>query len=286
MSAAILSALLRDPGDVADRCDRPQGLRELALTSLICLAAGAAAFGGVIGSFRGGAQIAFSALKLPFALLATLVVCVPAFHALVVGFGGRRSFSSVAALTLAAAARASLVLLACAPVLWLAVDRGLGYHASVLLAVCMYLTSGLAALGIILRGLESSIKALVTAAACGLVFFGVLGQTAWMLRPFFGRPSQSEIPFVRAREGSFADSIFTSSKSAVGIFERSRAVSHGARDDVHDKVLDETTRKSQYLAPPSALGADALGADALGGDALGVDGLDVDAQSTEQGLPQ
>lgn len=264
MSAAILSALLRDPGDVAERCDRPQGLRELAITSLVCLVAGAAAFGGVVGSFRGGAQIAFSALKLPFALLATLVVCVPAFHALVVGFGGRRSFSSVAALTLAAAARASLVLLACAPVLWLVVDRGLGYHASVLLAVLMYLTSGLAALGVILRGLEGSVKALLTAAACGIVFFGVLGQTAWMLRPFFGRPSQSEIPFVRAREGSFADSVFTSGKSAVGIFDRSRAISHGASADVRDSALHEPSLQApqyqapqhqapQYSAPPSAI---------------------------------
>ncbi|MGE0322037.1 MAG: hypothetical protein AB7K71_12505 [Polyangiaceae bacterium] len=245
MSAAILSALLRDPAEIADRCDRPEGLRELALTSVACLAVGAAVFGGVLGSFRGGAQIAFSALKLPMALFATLVVCVPAFHALVVGFGGRRSFSSVAALTLAAAARAALVLLACAPVLWLAVDRGLGYHASVLTAVVMYLTSGLAALGIIWRGLEGSWRALATAMTCGIVFFGVLGQTAWMLRPFFGRPSQDNVPFVRAREGTFADSVFTSSKSAVGIYGRSRALSHHASADWEEQAQ----REAQGLPP-------------------------------------
>ncbi len=253
MSAAILSALLRDPAEIADRCDRPEGLRDLALTSVGCLAVGAAVFGGVLGSFRGGAQIAFSALKLPVALFATLVVCVPAFHALVVGFGGRKSFSGVAALTLAAAARAALVLLACAPVLWLAVDRGLGYHASVMTAVLMYLTSGLAALGIIWRGLEGSWRALATAATCGIVFFGVLGQTAWMLRPFFGRPSQDSVPFVRAREGTFADSVFTSSKSAVGIYGRSRAMTEAARGDWEQQAERSmpVIRPAEQATPPT-----------------------------------
>ena len=220
MSAAIVTALLRDPAQVAARCERPEGLRELALTALGCLVLGAAVFGGVVGSFRGGAQIAFSAVKLPLALLVTLVVCAPAFHGLTLGFGGDARFRGIAALVLSASARAALVLLAFAPLLWLAVDLGLSYHASVLLASVMYLTSGLAALGIVLRGLGASLRAVLTVAAAGVVFFAVLGQTAWMLRPFFGRPSQTSVPFVRAREGSFADALRTSSKSAVGVYER------------------------------------------------------------------
>jgi hypothetical protein len=216
----IVASLLREPGEVAERCERPEGLRELALTSLVCLVAGAALFGAVVGSFRGGLQVGYSAVKLPFALLATLVVTVPAFFALAIGFGGRATFRTIAALALAASARGALVLVGCAPLLWLAVDRGLGYHASVVLAAAMYVASGLAALGIVLRGLPGSVRALATAAACGVVFFAVLGQTAWMLRPFFGRPAQTSIPFVRHREGSFADSVLRSSKSAAGIYER------------------------------------------------------------------
>jgi hypothetical protein len=216
----IVTDLLREPARVAERCDDTDELRDVAIASLACLIAGAALFGGVVGSFRGGLQIGYSALKLPLALLATLVVSVPAFFALSVGLGARTKFVGIAALSLASSARAALVLAGCAPVLWLAVDRGLGYHASVMVATGMYLASGLAALGIVLRGLGGSFRALVTAAACGVVFFAVLGQTAWMLRPFFGRPSQATIPFVRAREGSFADAISRSSRSARGIYDR------------------------------------------------------------------
>lgn len=219
MSADVLSSLLREPAEVAERCEKEDGLRELALWSLACLVVGAALFGGVLGSFRGGPQIAYSAVKLPLALLATLVATVPAFFAIAVSLGMRSRFVSVAALSLSASARGALVLSGAAPVLWLAVDRGLTYHQSVMLAVVMYLASGLAALGIVLRGLGGSVRALVTAAVCSVVFFGVLGQTAWMLRPFFGRPAQTTVPFIRAREGSFADAIARSTRSAAGIYD-------------------------------------------------------------------
>lgn len=221
MSADVLSALLREPAAVAERCQKEDDLRELALWSLICLALGAALFGGVVGSFRGGPQIAYSAIKLPIALLATLVASVPAFFAVAVTLGMRTRFTSIAALSLSASARGALVLAGAAPVLWLAVDRGLDYHRAVMLAVAVYAASGLAALGIVLRGLGGSVRALATAAVCAVVFFGVLGQTAWMLRPFFGRPSQATVPFIRAREGSFADAVARSSRSAAGIYDQS-----------------------------------------------------------------
>ena len=235
MSAAVVTALLRDPKEVAERCERSEGLGELALASIACLVVGAALFGGVLGSFRGGLQIGFSLIKLPLALLATLVVSVPAVFALNVGLGGRSSFRTIAALSLAASARASLVMAGSAPLLWLAVDRGLHYHQAVLLAAVVYLASGIAALGIVLRGLGGSLRAVVTAAACGLVFFAVLGQTAWMLRPFFGRPSQHSIPFVRAREGSFADALVQSSKSAMGLYESRAAL----RDSYESREVED-----------------------------------------------
>jgi hypothetical protein len=228
VSAPVITALLRDPKGIAQRCERSDGLGELALTSIACLVVGAALFGGVLGSFRGGLQIGFSLVKLPLALFTTLVVSVPAFFALTVGLGGRSSFRTIAALSLAASARAALVMAGSAPLLWLMVDRGLAYHQAVLLATVVYLAAGVAALGIALHGLGGSFRALATAGACGLVFLGVLGQTAWMLRPFFGRPSQQTIPFVRAREGSFADSLVRSSKSAMGIYESTDILRHAS----------------------------------------------------------
>src|SRR5262249_48556537 len=107
----------------------------------------------VVGSYRGGWQIAFAGLKIPLALLATLAVCAPAFHAVAAGVGRPWPFRSIVALAVAAAGRSSLCLLAFAPALWLAMSFRLGYHASALAAALAYGVAGLAALGILVRGL-------------------------------------------------------------------------------------------------------------------------------------
>ena len=74
MSAAVLSRLLRAPGEIAASCREDRDIRAISLTSLAAIALGAAAFGGVLGSFRGGAQIVYAAVKVPLSVMATLAL--------------------------------------------------------------------------------------------------------------------------------------------------------------------------------------------------------------------
>lgn len=219
MSAAVLNQLLRAPGDIAASCRRDQNIRAISLTSIGAIVAGAAAFGGVIGSFRGGAQIAYGAAKVPLAIMATLALCAPAFHALAAVLGRPWPMRSIISLALAAAARSSLVLLAFAPVLWLALDWGLSYHAAALLASFAYALAGLAALGVLVRGIGSGDGRILTALAFVGMFFAVGGQTAWILRPYLVRPRTENIPFLRAREGGFSDALVRTMRSAMGIYD-------------------------------------------------------------------
>ncbi|MEM9192561.1 MAG: hypothetical protein AAGF12_25525 [Myxococcota bacterium] len=214
----VVRLLLRDPEEVARRCREGEGLREVTLTSLLLIAVGAAVFGTVLGSHRGDLQLLYSGIKLPLAILATLVVCGPAFHAIAATLHRPWPMRTVIGLVLASAARSSLVLLAVAPLLWLAIDLGISYHAAVILAALGYAVSGVLALGVLVRGLEATRGRLLTAAACALVFFAVGGQTAWSLRPYLGRPAQAEVPFVRDREGTFADAVVVTAQSAFGFY--------------------------------------------------------------------
>jgi hypothetical protein len=223
MSATVLTRLLRSPADIAACCREDRDTRAIALTSLVAVVLGAAAFGGVIGSFRGGAQIAFAAVKIPLALVATLAVCAPAFHALAAGLGRPWPMRSIIALVLAAAGRSSLVLLALSPALWLLFDLGLDYHAAALAAAMAYAMAGLAAIGILIRGLGPGAGRAMTAVAFVGVFFAVGGQSSWILRPYLVRPRTEHVPFLRAREGGFADALRRSSRSAAGIYDRSSA---------------------------------------------------------------
>jgi hypothetical protein len=227
MSAEILARLLRSPGDIAAACrgDRApnatsaQGapdldVRTIAAASMTAIVVGGAAFGGVVGSFRGGSQIAFGAIKVPLAMLATLALCAPAFHAVAAVLGRPWPIRSIIALVLAAAGRASLLLLAFAPALWLILDFGLGYHKASLCASAAYGVAGLAAISILIRGLGDGHGRAATALAFLGIFFAIGGQTAWILRPYLGRPSAESIPFLRAREGSFSDAVVESAGSA------------------------------------------------------------------------
>lgn len=214
-----LGTLLRDPEGSARRCHEETDLRSLVLASLAAIGSGGVLFGAALGSSHGLRQTVYSGMKLPLALLAALLLCVPAFHAIAAGVGKSQPFRSVVALTLAATARAALVLMACAPLLWLGMDLLFDYHQSVVAAIACYLLAGTSALGLLLRGLQPGVRGWITAGAFVLVLLPVGGQTAWMLRPFLGRPSQSTVPLYRASEGSFADSAWESLKSSAGYHE-------------------------------------------------------------------
>jgi hypothetical protein len=221
MSAPVLGRLLRAPASIAAACREDREIREIAITSLLSIILGAAAFGGVIGSFRGGVQILYGAVKIPLVMMITLAICAPAFHAFAAGLGRAWPMRSIIALTLAAAGRSSLVLLAVSPALWLLFDLGIGYHTAALAAAFAYAIAGAAAVGILIRGLGAHAGRLLTACAFVGVFFAVGGQTSWILRPYLVRPRTEQIPFVRAREGSFADALLMSSRSARGIYKES-----------------------------------------------------------------
>jgi hypothetical protein len=226
--ASILGRLLRAPGDIASCCREDREVRDIARVSIASIVVGAAAFGAVIGSFRGGVQIFYGALKVPLAILATLAISAPAFHALAAALGRPWPMRSVVSLSLAAAGRSALLLLAFSPAVWLLFDWGLQYHGAAVLASVAYLVASLAAASVLVRGLGEGRGRLLTALGFVCVFFAVGGQMSWILRPYLVRPRTEGVPFLRAREGSFADAVLTSSRSMLGFYPQG-AIDDGAR---------------------------------------------------------
>jgi hypothetical protein len=229
-SMTILERLLRAPEKVAAQCLANEDPKPLFLAALTATLFGAATFGAVLATSRGGLQLAYSAAKVPLALLMTLSLLVSCLYALSRAFGRPLSFSATALLLLTATARASLVLLALSPVVWLAFDRGLAYHPGVLLAAGCYGLAGLSALRLLCHGLGADLRALVIIGSFGLVLLPTAGQTAWLMRPFLGRPAEAHVPFFRQRDSSFADAVYKSGFSSLGIYSRSQGVKETSRD--------------------------------------------------------
>ena len=219
MSARIVSDLLRSPQAIAEQSTQGRDLRSLALVSLGAIVLGGAAFGATVGGYRGGLQVLYAAIKVPAACLWTLTLCMSGYYAVANVFGTTLSMRAIAALTLASIARASLVLLACVPALWLMIDLGASYHTTALWASVAYGLSGLAALGVFLRALGNGRRRWLMAGLMVALFCIAGGQGAWMLRPYLGRPSQTEIPFLRSPDGVFAERVWTSGRSSMGWFD-------------------------------------------------------------------
>jgi hypothetical protein len=237
----IIDELLRAPGAVAARCRSGHDQRSLFVASLLSIAIGAGSFGAVLATSRGGLQLFYSASKLPLVLLATLILVAPALRALTTCFGRPLDMGGGVSLLMAGSARAALVLLALSPVVWFLFDRGLGYHRGVLLAAGCYGFAGLFALELLCKGLGSDLRGLSIIGSFALVLLPTAAQTAWMCRPFLGRPAEVQVPFFRPRESSFADALFRSTFSSVGVFEPTQGVApgYGPTSDASERAMRE-----------------------------------------------
>lgn len=217
IDVALLNRILRAPGRVAQQCQSDRDVATVARTSLVTLALAATAFGAAVGSWRGGKQIAFAALKMPLGILGTLALAAPAFYVLAAVFGRPWPLRPVLALVLAAGARFALVLLAMTPPLWLTVDFGAPYHAVKLVATLAYGLAGLAGLEVLVRGLGEGPGKRMTIALFVGVFLMIGGQNAWVLRPYLGTPGQQDVTlFTQAREGGLVVQLVKSARDLAG----------------------------------------------------------------------
>jgi hypothetical protein len=221
----LVDQLLRDRAGVLERVRGGDGLVELVKTLVLTIVVGAALAGAAMGSFRGGAQIAYAAVKLPMALLATAVLCAPALSALSRALGRPSSLARDLALVVTALATGALVLVALVPLLLVARAMDLAYHGSILLTVGCCALAGLGSIGVLVSGVRrvSSRDVGIVVLAFTLVFAAVGAQVAWTLRPWLVRPRTADVPFVRAIEGSLYDAVVDSVSSARGVYHREQA---------------------------------------------------------------
>lgn len=265
----LFNQMIREPHTLANECVRGESLERVVKGSLVAIVVGTALFGAILGATRGGLQVVYSAVKLPIAILATLVVATPAFHAFAALAGKPMPLRAGSALVLASLARASLALLALSPLLWLVVDIGVGYHASIEMAVLLYTVAGLAAVSVIVHGLEGARFRTLATAGFLAVFLPVFAQTAWVLRPYSGRPSAETVPFLREPEGSFMDAVATTALSSMGVYEGNRTAARAE----YDEYSSRTSRGYEASVPATLPPAEA--------SAVRVDAaMDVDADVT------
>jgi len=191
-------------------------LRTMIATIAVCMAI----VGAALGTYRGGVQIAYAAIKLPLVLLGTAALSAPALTAVGVALGRRARFAHDLALVLSSLAFGALLMAACTPLILLGRSIDLDYHRMILATVGMFGVSGIAALRMIAVGLggENAVGWRAAFASMCLVFILVGSQLGWSLRPYLVRPRAQNVVFVREVEGSLYDALLEAFDSARGIY--------------------------------------------------------------------
>jgi hypothetical protein len=221
---SVVDQLLRHREALLDRIDRGDDLAGLARALIAIIAVCTALVGAAMGSFRGGEQVAYAAIKLPLVMLLTAALSAPTLTALNAALGRPASPTRDVARVLMALAFGSLMLLAAAPLWLLARSIEMDYHDAILLTVGCFAVGGGCAVAVLSRSVRRIDARGAGAAVVGLlvVFAMVGGQMAWTLRPYLVRPRTQDIPFVRDIEGSLYDAVLGSTRSAAGIYDAAR----------------------------------------------------------------
>lgn len=224
-SLGVIDLLLRDRPAMLARIRSGADPKPILVAMIGTIAVAMAVVGAAIGSYRGGAQIAYAAVKLPLVLLGTAVLSAPTLTAIGAALGRRARFATDFALVMSALAFGALMLAACTPLILLGQAMGLDYHDMTLLMVVLFGIAGVGALSMVIRGVaaEQAPGGAAAIAALCCVFMLVGAQLAWALRPYLVRPRTEEVPFVRELEDSLFDSIVTTFDSARGIYVREEA---------------------------------------------------------------
>lgn len=228
---AVIDQLLRDRESILARIIAGKDLAATMRVMVATIAACMAIVGAALGSYRGGVQIGYAAIKLPLVLLGTAALSAPALTAIGAAAGRRVRLTADLVLVISALAFGALLLTACTPLFLLCIAMKREYHDMILVTVSLFSLAGIAALRMIVQGvrLEAAQSPRgCTSAVLGLciVFALVGGQFSWALRPYLVRPRAPEVVFVRDVEGSLFDAITTTFDSARGHFERDEAPVH------------------------------------------------------------
>lgn len=254
----LVARVNRDPISIVDESAEPDALARLAPKLLAIAVVGAGIFGAVVGSQRGGIQVAYAAVKMPALLWIPVVLALPAARGLWAACELDVPWARVAMAGLVAMARTAVLAAAMGPVLWLFYSLNPGYHVSVLALAAALALVGLPGLGVVARAMPAGGRRRGLAMAGSLLVLGLCTmQTGWLLRPFVSRPA-GEVAFLRAVEEDVFSSLAATSHSAVGDYSqdwkpetrgmlRSRTVEVV---DVHDSPVESVVpQRSRTLDP-------------------------------------
>jgi hypothetical protein len=169
-----------------------------------------ALYGGIMGSYHGALQAAATAIKVPFLLTITLLVCFPALFMIQVMLGSKLGLQQLLSVILVGLAFMTAVMLSFVPIVVVFLLTGGSYYFLHLLHISIVVFAGVFGTKLVVDALKFSCEKKSVYPELGVTIFRIwivvaafVGiQIAWNLQPFmgdFGKPFK----LIRPHEGNF-----------------------------------------------------------------------------------
>ena len=171
-----------------------KNLKEYFVQSNLAILVLSAIYGATMGTYVGGLQILYSAVKVPMLLLISLYLAMPTYYVLYTLLGGKRTLGQTLMLLLSGFTIMSTVLLALVPVnlffIITTTKSSETYAFTVLLNIAIFTLGGFFALTYFIKGAKilyrDSSENWQPAFLLGSIILMFVGtQLAWVLRPYF-----------------------------------------------------------------------------------------------------
>lgn len=219
-SLGFLDGLLRRGDEVAEEFGDPAAVRRFQRAALGWIIVLGAVYGFVMGAFslfKTGApwHALASMVKVPALMLVTTALCFPALYVFGLAGGARMRAGVLWAALLGSLVILGVLLAALSPIVLFFLTTVNTYPVVKLMHVAAWGVAGLAALKFLrgtLKRLDPKLAGNAKLMAVWTLLFALVGmQTAWMLRPFIGRPNR-EFRAFRHVDGSIFEDVFQTLK--------------------------------------------------------------------------
>lgn len=222
---SVVDELIKRREDFYETLVEGKNFKEYFIGSTLAIFLFSFIYGLTMGSYSGGLQILYSAIKIPILLLVSLYLTMPTYYLLYTLLGGKRSLSQTVILLVSSITIMATVLIALVPVnlffIITAVKSSLTYAFTVLLNITVFALGGSFALHYFIKGAKKlyqesgeNWKPAFLLGSLVLIFVGT--QMAWVLRPYFNYYPQ----FIRPLESNFYTAfieLITESTGRIGI---------------------------------------------------------------------
>ena len=217
---ALAARALKEPVALVDEIEAQDSLARDGARLLWLLVGASMVFGAVVGGYRGGLQIVFTATKLPGLLLLPMILVLPALRALWSVCEVDVSYRRLGLAGLVGAARAALLAAAIGPFLWLIFSTEPDYHVAILVFVATLGIAGLPGLSVVHRAVPTGgrLRPVAIGASLALLVLSSM-QTGWLLRPFVLRPRTPDPVFLRAVDADVFTALTLTARSSVGDYD-------------------------------------------------------------------